>query len=216
MKHLSDDQLEVARARFNLPEAHGFALAGGSALLTLGAIDRMTRDIDAFVAARPEVPPGDVAPVVAALRTRLTEGGWSVTIDRAFDTFARLVAERSGADVVIDLAVDSPPLFPTTSVDGVPVLAGEDLAARKVLALLDRVEGRDYTDLRALAERYPLDAIIGWARRLDDGVLIADIALAFGRIDRVDDQDLPCPSTEVDALRRWFRERSADLTPDGP
>ena len=45
-------QLQIAQLLFDLPEARGFALAGGSALLALGTIDRPTRDIDAFVAAR--------------------------------------------------------------------------------------------------------------------------------------------------------------------
>jgi hypothetical protein len=34
------------------------------------------------------------------------------------------------------------------SLDGLPVLTPLDLAARKVLAVIYRLEGRDYTDLR--------------------------------------------------------------------
>lgn len=214
MSKLGDGQLQVARVLFALPEARGFALAGGSALLVLGVIDRETRDIDAFVAARPEVPPGDVAPLVVALQDRLEADGWKVSIGRRVSTFARALATRSGAEVVIDLAVDSPPLFPTTVIDGIPVLAGEDLAARKVLAILDRVEGRDYTDLRTLAERYPLGDIIGWAQQLDDGVLSDDVALAFRRIERLEDDDLPCRPAEVTDLRDWFGARASDLCGD--
>lgn len=125
---------------FGLPEARGFALAGGSALLALGAIDRPTRDIDAFVAAKPETPPGDVGPLVAALGRRLVAEGWTVSVDRELVTFARLVARRADDAVEVDLAVDSPPLLPIEVVEGLPVLSGQDLAARKVLAILDRAE----------------------------------------------------------------------------
>ncbi|MBX3287512.1 MAG: hypothetical protein KF703_19345, partial [Actinobacteria bacterium] len=68
--------------------------------------------------------------------------GWAVKIDRELITFARFVVTRDGDAVEIDLAVDSPPLFPLEVVDGLPVLSGPDLAARKVLAILDRAEGR--------------------------------------------------------------------------
>lgn len=82
MSRLSGSQLAVAQLLFELPEAGGFALAGGSALLALGAIDRPTRDIDAFVAAKPEIPPGDVGPLVTALHERLVADGWTVIVDR--------------------------------------------------------------------------------------------------------------------------------------
>ena len=40
-------------------------------------------------------------------------------------------------------------MFPLQQVDGFPALTAEDLAVRKILAILDRTEGRDYTDLWA-------------------------------------------------------------------
>ena len=211
MSGFSEPQLEAARLLFDLDEARGFALAGGSALLALGAIDRPTRDIDAFVAAKPESPPGDVGPLVAALRSRLLDDGWAVTVDRELVTFARLIATRNGNAVEIDLAVDSPPLFPLEVVDGLPVLSAQDLAARKVLAILDRAEGRDFTDLRALADRYSQAACIGWAQELDAGVRAIDIASAFTKLTRLGDADLPCSPEEVPALRTWFEEWSIDL-----
>lgn len=211
MSGFSKPQLEAARLLFGLEEARGFALAGGSALLALGAIDRPTRDIDAFIAAKAENPPGDVGPLVAALRDRLLADGWAVTIDRELVTFARLVVTRNGDAVEIDLAVDSPPLFPLEVVDGLPVLSAQDLAARKVLAILDRAEGRDFTDLRALTEQYSQAECIRWAQLLDSGVRVVDVASAFTKLTRLGDADLPCPSEDAPHLRRWFDRWSTDL-----
>lgn len=211
MSGLSDVQLAVARLLFDLPEARGFALAGGSALLALGAIDRPTRDLDAFVAAKAENPPGDVGPLVAALRARLAGEGWAISIDRELGTFARLLVERNGEEVEIDLAVDSSPLFPLEDVDGLPVLSGPDLAARKVLAILDRAEGRDFTDLRTLADRYSKAECIRWAQALDAGVRTSDVASAFTKLTRLRDADLPCPPQAVPPLRAWFEAWSTDL-----
>ncbi len=59
MNSLDPPQLEIAHILFELPTARGFALAGGSALLALGAINRPTRDSDSrfdqTAAGRPSV-----------------------------------------------------------------------------------------------------------------------------------------------------------------
>ncbi len=211
MSQLGDVQLEVARLLFALPEADGFALAGGCALLVLGAIDRPTRDIDAFIAAKPEAPPGDVRSLAEALRAALDQQGWTITTDRELMTFARLVAEHGGRSVEIDLAIDSPPLFPVEIVHGLPVLSSRDLAGRKVLAILDRAEGRDFTDLRALAEHHGQEDCVRWARELDDRVRPGDIAAALDNLARLDDDELPCPAEDVAELREWFGRWSAGL-----
>jgi hypothetical protein len=211
MSGFSGSQIDIARLLFDLPEARGFALAGGSALLALGTIDRPTRDIDAFVAAKPESPPGDVGPLVAAFRSQLLASGWSVIVDRELVTFARLVATRHEDAVEIDLAVDSPPLFPIETVNGLPVLSGQDLAARKVLAILDRAEGRDFTDLKALAEQFSKDDCIRWAQDLDAGVRPTEIATAFTKLERLGDAELPCSPELAPAVRTWFAQWSAGL-----
>ncbi len=59
---------------------------------------------------------------------------------------------------------------PLRQVDGIPALTAEDLAARKILAILDRTEGRDFTDLRALSPRLGRAQCVGWAQQLDSGV----------------------------------------------
>ena len=76
MNSLDPPQLEIAHILFELPAARDFALAGDSALLALGAIDRPTRDIDAFVAVRPGPTPGDVRPLAADLIHALLTAGW--------------------------------------------------------------------------------------------------------------------------------------------
>lgn len=45
---LSPLQERIARIVASLPEAEGFALAGGAALIVRGDVDRETRDLDFF------------------------------------------------------------------------------------------------------------------------------------------------------------------------
>ena len=68
-------QRRAARILFDLPDSGGFALAGGSALVALGVVDRLTRDLDAFIAAEPGNPPGDVRPLAASFTAALAAEG---------------------------------------------------------------------------------------------------------------------------------------------
>ncbi len=122
MSQLDRTQTEIAHLLFGLPEAAGYALAGGGALLAHGAIDRPTRDLDAFIQALPTQPPGDVAPLASALTAELESHDWTVEPIRNHRTFTRLTVTRRDDTVEIDLAVDSPRLFPTTTIDDIPTL----------------------------------------------------------------------------------------------
>ena len=53
MSGLLPVQRDLARLLFSLPEAAGYALAGGAALVVQQIVDRDTRDLDAFIAATP-------------------------------------------------------------------------------------------------------------------------------------------------------------------
>lgn len=209
MNSLNPHQLEVARILFDLPTAAGFALAGGSALLALGVVDRPTRDIDAFIAAQPGRSPGDVRPLAADLTRALTAAGWVVTPIRSHETFTRLMANQTDNSVEIDLAVDSPPLFPIETIDHLPVLAPQDLAARKILATIDRAEGRDFTDLHALVHQFGRDDCIRWAQQLDAGLTTTAIADTFDQLERLDNSELP--ATQPDTVRTAFASWASEL-----
>lgn len=96
-------------------------------------------------------------------------------------------------------------------VDGIPTLAPQDLAARRVLAILDRAEGRDFTDLWTLAREHGKAETIAWARQLDDGVTASQIAAAFDQLARLRDDELPCDSPERPIAREWFTRWSEQL-----
>lgn len=211
MSGLTDRQIEVAKTLFGLPEAEGFALAGGAALVTLGLVDRTTRDLDAFVGARHAEPPGDVSPLADAFEAELSSRGWAVVVVRQHQTFARLLAEADGEHIEVDLAVDAPCLFPLDVVDGLPVFSARDLAARKVLAVLDRAEARDFTDLWSLAQVLGRESCITWAEQLDRGLEPPAVARAFRTLERLDDRELPVPQDQVPTVREWFERWGNEL-----
>jgi hypothetical protein len=63
-------------------------------------------------------------------------------------------------EVLVDLAVDSPPHLPATMTLLGPTLAPLELAGPKLLALFGRAQARDFADIYVLAERFGEDALL--------------------------------------------------------
>lgn len=95
-------QEDVALAFFDLPESEGFLLAGGAALIALGAVERVTDDLD-FFAARGE---GDVPAARAAFVARCRDRGWETVIIWEADEFVRLSVIGADEKIEVDLGID--------------------------------------------------------------------------------------------------------------
>jgi hypothetical protein len=88
-----------------LPEADGFALAGGAALILRGTVDRDTNDLDFFIG-HADVEVDTIATMVAAVERALSGAGIEWRREVTTDTFARLTVETELEECRIDLAVD--------------------------------------------------------------------------------------------------------------
>lgn len=104
-----------------LPEARGFALAGGGALVVHGLTERSTNDLDFFTPA-----PTDVPVLRQALEIAFREAGLTVAIVRGTETFVRLAVGDGMADTLVGLAWDVR-LRPAVASDFGPVLDKEEL-----------------------------------------------------------------------------------------
>lgn len=185
---VDDFYRDVARIALAVADKHGFVLGGGVAWLVNGLVARPTEDIDLFT--------DNVDGVTAAageVTEALTEAGYRVVREEGDELFAGmdqdiqefLVAadhralrltlcrlDRSRAPVVMDLG---------------PVMHLDDLVATKVAALVNRREVRDYIDVAAALERYPLERIMELAFAADPALDPEDIADAGRYLDRLDD-----------------------------
>lgn len=191
---------------FELPEADGFVLAGGAALVASGLTERPTQDVDLFG--------GDVASGITAAADALegacTDRGWMTERIRDTATFRRLVVRSPSDELLVDLAVDSPPLgAPTITAVG-PTYPPRELAARKLLALFDRAEARDFVDVHTLSERFDLDDLLDLAGDLDEGFTPALLAEMLASHKRFTDQDLADLGDDPASLRefadRWAKQ----------
>jgi hypothetical protein len=179
---------DVARIALTVAQKHGFVLGGGVAWLVNGLVQRPTEDIDLFTDTD-----GGVAAAAGTVSATLTGAGYRVRVEDADELFAGMDAnireftvadgdralrltlcrlDRHRAPVVMDVG---------------PVMHLDDLVATKVAALVNRREVRDYIDVAAALERYPLARVLELAHAADPALDPGDIADAGRYLDRLDD-----------------------------
>ena len=116
----------MTRLFFSLPASKGFLLAGERPCSRSACTARPTEDLDFFTA--PDC--GHVPAARDALDAGARERGWATERIHDSDTFCRLVIRSNTAEVVTDLAVDTPADFPASVTAAGPTLAPEELAGR--------------------------------------------------------------------------------------
>ena len=159
-------QREVATIALRTAARHGFALAGGNALIAHGIIDRPTDDVDLF-----SDQAGGLEDIFYGIGEGLAE--WIITAPGGQQTMLQMAYfDRTRGPVTMDVG---------------PVLDLEDLAGSKVCALASRVEPRDYVDTAAALQHYTPNQLISFARRLDPGLEDRDFSDAGTQLDRMPD-----------------------------
>jgi hypothetical protein len=206
---LTSLQVEATRLFFSLPDSAGFAVAGGAALIARGLIARPTNDVDLFL-----LEPGDstVRSAAMALETAMDIRGWSHARVIDQQDFIRLTITDGRDSLIVDLGRDSPATEATASTELGPTLSPRDLAARKALALFGRAEGRDFTDVYDLAQRYGRDRLLEWAAQDDPGFDRQIFVDMLGTIDRLTDDDLLTDSRQASVVRCYMHDWAAELT----
>lgn len=126
-------------------------------------------------------------------------------------SFVRL--RISGEDeVIVDLAIDTPAgRPPVVSIVG-PTFDPEELAGRKLIALFDRAEARDFVDVYTLARRFGREVLLERAAEVDLGFDHGVLATMLQSLDRFSDDELPVEPIDVGAMRSYFRDWGAELS----
>jgi Nucleotidyl transferase AbiEii toxin, Type IV TA system len=196
---LTDFQVQVAELFFSLPAAQGFLLAGGAALVAQRLTSRPTQDLDFFT----RVGATGVPTARDALEIAASTRGWSVERVRDETTFCRLVIHGDD-DLLVDLALDSPPEHPSTASLIGPTFAPRELAGRKVVALFDRAEARDFADVFELSQHFSKDDLLAEASKVDRGFDRHTFAQMLRSLARFTNADLPAPEALIASMRDFF------------
>lgn len=116
--------------------------------------------------------------------------------------FARLEVSDAVERCEVDLGVDAR-LWPSQDTPLGPVLADEELAADKTLALFGRAAARDYIDVHALAQRYSEQQLLEFAAAKDLGFSAAYFGGALAAIERLDRDQFDIDDSEYHELVGW-------------
>jgi hypothetical protein len=203
---LTSFQIQVAQLFFSLPASNGFLLAGGAALAAQYLTTRPTQDLD-FLTGPGE---GDVPTARDAFEAAAVAQGWAVHRVRDTATFCRLVV-RGPEDLLVDLALDAPPNLPAVASTAGPTFGLEELAGRKIIALFDRAEARDFADVYILAQRYTKPLLLARAAEVDGGFDLATFADMLDTLSRFTDADIPMRPADVNPLREFFAQWATEL-----
>ena len=212
---LDDLHREVAVIALSAAARHGFALAGGCALIAHGVIGRLTEDVDLFTdvehgvrAAAGEVEASLRAAGFEAERQDNTAGLADVFEGMGEGLAEWIITAPSSRQMALQLAYFDRARGPVSTDIG-PVLDLEDVIGGRVCALVSRSYERDYVDTAAVLARYRAGQVIGFARRLDPGLEDRDFAAAGQRLDRMPDEaftSFGLTPGDVAVLRKRFTD----------
>jgi hypothetical protein len=203
---LTNFQIEVSQIFFSLPAAKGFLLAGGAALVAQNLTTRPTQDLDFFT----RVGATSVPDARDALEIAAHTQGWSIERVRDEATFCRLIVHGDD-DLLVDLALDSPPEHPATASLIGPTFAPQELSGRKVVALFDRAEARDFADVFELSRRFTKNDLLEQASQIDRGFDPHFFAQMLRSLARFNDADLPAAKALIPAMRDFFNTWANEL-----
>jgi hypothetical protein len=193
------------------------ALAGGNALMVHHIVNRHTEDVDLFVRRV-----GDVNAAASEIETALKAAGYGTArIDQAGglgDIWPdagtglaewEITAPDGEHTMQLQAAYFETLSDPVTVPELGPVLALDDLAGWKTVALANRMMARDYVDIAALLKTYSVQRLIELARERDPGLADADFADAGKRLDKFKDSRLAPLLTADGEDTAWLRRQFA-------
>ena len=166
-------------------------VAGGAALNALLHAPRISQDLDLF---------HDTAAALAATwnidRTALLDAGYQVEVVRERPTFVEAIARRDEESVILQWTHDSAfRFFPLVVHPELGLtLHPFDLATNKVLALVGRVEARDWIDILQCHSAVQPLGYLAWAATGKDPGLAPDAILQEAR------RSARYSAVEIDAL----------------
>lgn len=184
------------------------ALAGGSALIAHGLIDRKTKDLDAFTSSLD----ADIAGITARVAEAFRAAGYLVDDASRSPALRRLLVARGAQrgigrpsrSIQIEIGTDTQALASIPSRFG-PILDPQELGANKILAVYDRVRPRDADDIARVVTTVDYARMLAVAdakmvHSLDRGQL----AEAFDMFSRVDGSEFPYPEN-APAVKEFMR-----------
>ena len=201
MEALTDFQVQVATEFLSTTGGNQFVLAGGAALLVHGISKRPTQDLDFFT----NNPNYAIEEGFNSLVNLSNQQGWSIEVIRSENSFRRVIIHGDDS-LLVDLARDSALILKPVQTHLGLVVAPEELAGRKLLALFDRALARDFIDVYVLATHFSPDSMIAMAQMIDPGFDPVALAEMIATLERFEDHNLSGSGINTGELREFFAD----------
>lgn len=179
-------QRKLTKICLDVLSDYGFVLAGSGAIREHHLIDRPTQDIDMFTVQNKQHL---FTEAVSTLSAHLDREGYTVKVERRYETFATLKVSTSTIVLSVDLGIDARTWRPVEKEIG-PTLAIEEAVGSKIAALFSRGEARDFLDADSIRQAgiYTDEQLIALAKDNDPGFLTDMFA---ERLLQINDLDYP-------------------------
>jgi hypothetical protein len=116
-------------------------------------------------------------------------------------------------ELIVEMAIDSAASRPpVVSILG-PTFDPRELAGRKLVALFNRAESRDFSDVFVLAQHFRKDDLLVFAEEIDPGFDRDVLRQMFSALNRFIDEEIFAPDGDVTRLRVFFADWADDLSP---
>ncbi|HEY3142629.1 MAG TPA: nucleotidyl transferase AbiEii/AbiGii toxin family protein [Acidimicrobiales bacterium] len=198
-------QARIARTFFALPEAEGFALAGGGALIVQRLVDRSTNDLDLFGVER-----RTIHAAADALHAALLKEGFFCEEAFRHPTLVRLRVADDGDSSDVDVAYDYQWRDSVMTAIG-PARSAQELAVDKLLALFGRAAPRDFVDVFFLAQMHGIENLLRWAPEKDEGFSPYFFAESLGQMVRLDRDRFEVDDATFAEMTEFYAKLRAEL-----
>jgi len=162
------------------------AFAGGGALQIHDVSARVTHDVDLFVRRARNVEKAS-----AVIAEALGQAGYRVEMVSALEELVDFVVYPPGSADPVQVQVAFFAYTGTVAKDVGPVVTLDYLAARKMVALLERHQVRDYVDVASLVDAgYQIRQLLDMAFTEDPSLTMEDAGDAGVHLDQIADERL--------------------------
>lgn len=208
---LTPDQKKVIAMVAGEPRLARFYLTGGTALAAYYLRHRISDDLDFFIFEEPDVLL--LREVAEQMRREL--GGAEVRFERLYDRYQYFFACASGELKIEFTRYPFQQLEEPLMHDGIQVDSMRDIAANKLMALLDRFDPKDFADLYFLMQERPLEEMrkdVEQKFKMKVGSLfLGGELMKVRRIEAFPKMILPL---EVETVKDFFIARGRELAPE--
>ncbi|MER7901051.1 hypothetical protein ABTX62_34545 [Streptomyces sp. NPDC096046] len=192
-------------------EAYSLVLAGGSAVLAHGLVERAGRDVDVATE-----HPAAMEVIAGTVRSGLVGRGWLVRTLETEPLSAQFLVTDAASGAECEVGVHKETLWrPPVPTELGPALSLDDLVGTRVRDLADRGLARDLVDVHAASVRWSHPELEELGRRhAPDSFDLTDLQARLTGTDWLDDRAFTVHGLDVAAvpeLRRWAQEWADDI-----